>query len=141
MQKEEIKMVEVPDYSLFKETDEFDLTTEYERGENMKNPTCKVHGEPMKQIGESKRGIPTYFCPKGCQIETGKGRANIERIDDGFFFIEIEGGEDVFCHVTEFNGDWPPEEGDLIRFKVGLNRVTNELQAVEVEDLNQDGKK
>ncbi|MBS3788535.1 cold shock domain-containing protein [Candidatus Bipolaricaulota bacterium] len=94
----------------------------------------------MVHIGESPRGIPEFVCSKGCKVEGGQGRVKMVNQERGFGFIQVEGGEDVFVHVSEMNGNWPPEEGDLVGFKLGLNPVSGELQAVSVTNLTEAGR-
>lgn len=106
----------------------------------MNNPTCKIHEEEMEQIGESERGIPNWICPKGCKIEMGKGRVKKVIEDRGFGFIQVDGGDDIFFHASHMNDPFPPEEGDLCRFKMGLDQISGELQAVDVDNLSANGR-
>lgn len=154
MSEERIEMIKVPDYtsSNLKEYTATQPTTEdksegskqkitdKKRGENMNNPTCKIHEEEMEQIGESERGIPNWICPRGCKLEKGRGQLKMVKPEKGYGFILVEGGEDVFCHVSEMEDSWPPEVGDLLEFKVGLDQVSGKLQAVGIRNLSANGR-
>ena len=39
----------------------------------------------------------------------------------GFGFIERDGGDDLFVHTTELNGQ-VPNEGDAVEFEIGEGR-------------------
>jgi len=108
-----------------------------EKAKTQLNITCKAHGEEMVYIGESTRGIPEFYCTKGCKVEGGRGKVKMVKEERGYGFIQVEGGEDVFVHVSEMNGFWPPEEGDLVEFKLGLNPDSGELHAVSVTNLTE----
>lgn len=98
---------------------------------------CDEHGEVMEQVGNSERGIPNYFCPHGCKLEVGVGRVKKLFEDKGYGFLKTE-GEDVFFHFSNLNGTEPVEKGDDLKFRIGYNPVSDKLQAVKLERLNQE---
>lgn len=141
MKAEKIQIVKVPDFDPSTiRADQTKKKKSKKRGEIMKNPKCSIHGEEMEQIGESKRGIPEWICPKGCKIEMGRGQLKMVKPEKGYGFILVEGGDDIFFHVSEMEGSWPPELGDLLEFKIGLNQVSGELQAVGIRNLSENGR-
>lgn len=104
------------------------------------NITCEAHGVEMSQAGKSTRGVPEYFCPEGCQVELGEGRISNLLREKGYGFIEVEGDyEDIFVHFSQLDRPNQAQEGDLVRFKIGLNPVKGELQAVHVRNLSAKG--
>lgn len=97
------------------------------------NLTCKQHGKEMKQIGQSERGLPNFYCEKGCKAEVGIGRVKKVIEDDGYGFI-YTGGDDIFFHFSNLSREARPvERGDLVKFQIGYNPVSGKLQAVRIE--------
>lgn len=97
---------------------------------------CDEHGEVMERVGKSERGIPNYFCPHGCKLEVGVGRVKKLFEDKGYGFLKTQ-GDDVFFHFSNLNGAEPVEKGDNLKFRIGYNPVSDKLQAVKLERLNQ----
>lgn len=99
--------------------------------------TCAEHGEEMRPVGISKRGLPNYYCPHGCKLEAGVGRVTNLLEEKGYGFLETRGdGENVFFHFSNLNGAELVKRGDLLKFRIGFNPVSGKLQAVRVESLN-----
>lgn len=96
---------------------------------------CDEHGEEMEQVGKSERGIPHYYCPRGCKLEVGIGRVKKVFENKGYGFL-VTDGEDIFFHFSNLKDSEPVKRGDLLKFRIGYNTVSDRLQAVEVESLN-----
>lgn len=95
---------------------------------------CQEHGEEMEEVDKSERGLPNYYCRRGCKAEVGIGRVAKIFDDKGYGFISTE-GENVFFHFSKLNGVWPVEKGELLKFHMGFNPVSGEIQAVRIESL------
>lgn len=99
---------------------------------------CEAHGLRMEEAGESKRGLPQFFCPKGCQIE--EGQAEVKRVfpDRGYGFLRMPENGDLFFHFSQLDGMRTVEAGELLGFRVGVNDRTGKLQAVNIQRTGQD---
>lgn len=96
---------------------------------------CQAHGEVMNRVGRSERGLPLYFCERGCMAEVGVGRVKKIKARDGYGFIYKE-GKDMFFHFSDLVAD-SVKRGDLVSFKVGYNKRKERLQAVQVQSLKE----
>jgi CspA family cold shock protein len=63
-----------------------------------------------------------------------QGKVKFFNQDRGFGFIAREGGEDVFVHVSNVQGDGPQTlaEGQSVEFDLGQGRKSEEARNVRV---------
>ena len=72
--------------------------------------------------------------PHGSKLVTVQGKVKFFNQDRGFGFIAREGGEDVFVHVSNVQGDGTQTlvEGQSVEFEVGQGRKSEEARNVRV---------
>ena len=72
--------------------------------------------------------------PDGSKLVAVQGKVKFFNQDRGFGFIAREGGDDVFVHVSNLQGD-PGQtlvEGQSVEFDIGQGRKSEEARNVRV---------
>ncbi len=72
--------------------------------------------------------------PDGSKLVIVQGKVKFFNQDRGFGFIAREGGEDVFVHVSNLQGEGGQTlvEGQSVEFDIGQGRKSEEARNVRV---------